>query len=152
MESCNLTKRAHLPKRPAHILSIAITNLLKGLSHVLPNLECSQTLLNFHKTHFPKTATFIHLYVYIYIRTVAQGGREERTNKTQNMVSISWYLPEKVRDELSKTQHILHIWWTFAHLWKSKSNILMEALWDPYINVRKFIRCVNSQPKNLCFA
>ena len=36
---------------------------------------------------------------------MAQGGREERTNKTQNMVSISWYLPEKVRDEMSKTQH-----------------------------------------------
>ena len=35
---------------------------------------------------------------------MAQGGREERTNKTQNMVSISWYLPEKVRDEMSKTQ------------------------------------------------
>ena len=36
---------------------------------------------------------------------MAQGGREKRTNKTQNMVSISWYLPEKVRDGMSTTQH-----------------------------------------------
>ena len=45
------------------------------------------------------------MHTFICIRTVAQGGREERTNKTQNMVSISWYLPEKMRDEMSKTQH-----------------------------------------------
>ena len=33
-------------------------------------------------------------------------GRKRRENKkTQNMVSISWYLSEKVRVEMSKTQH-----------------------------------------------
>jgi hypothetical protein len=43
--------------------------------------------------------------MYVFIRTCAQGGREERTKKTQNMVSISWYLSENVRVEMSKTQH-----------------------------------------------
>jgi hypothetical protein len=43
--------------------------------------------------------------MYVFIRTWAQGGREERTKKTQNMVSISWYLSENVRVEMSKTQH-----------------------------------------------
>ena len=33
-------------------------------------------------------------------------GRKRRENKkTQNMVSISWYLTGKVRIEMSKTQH-----------------------------------------------
>ena len=39
----------------------------------------------------------------MYIQTVAQGGREERTNKIQNMVSSSWYLPETVRDQKHNT-------------------------------------------------
>ena len=39
---------------------------------------------------------------------MAQGVREERTNTTQNMVSISWYLPEKVRDEMSKKTALLN--------------------------------------------
>ena len=46
------------------------------------------------------------VYIYICIYTDMGTGRKRRENKkTQNMVSISWYLSEKVRVEMSKTQH-----------------------------------------------
>ena len=45
--------------------------------------------LNSRTHYFSKTA---FNYIRTYIRTVAQGRREERTNKRRNMVSISCWL------------------------------------------------------------
>jgi len=57
----------------------------------------------FSKNIFVKDCSHAYIYMYIYIYTDS-GTRRERSenNQNTNMVSISWYLPEKVRMKYQK--------------------------------------------------
>ena len=72
--------------------------------NVRVEMSKTQHFEKFEKVICSELAAKVYIYVCIY--TDMGTGRKRRENKkTQNMVSISWYLSEKVRVEMSKTQH-----------------------------------------------